>query len=338
MRNNKKRFIYMLGIGLLISSIFLGFIIRRPPHGYLQPTFFILIATFIIIEGNLRIDSLLNKKISWFENPKRRIFFQFGLASIFTISSVILCLRIAHYFIDKDGKSPHGIFNDPILIPGILVTIIVLLVDIGIQFYKSLQVSLLETEKHKAESAIAQLQNLKNQINPHFLFNNLSILSALVYKGDRKAVEFINEFSQVYRYALANDKIELVSLEEELSFLNHYIYLLSIRFEKGIDFNFAIDNKKKDFFILPMCLQMLVENVIQHNEISIQKPLTVAIYTTDNSLVIENKIQLRRQKEESSQIGLENIKRRFSHFCDEEVIVLNDGNYFKVILPLISKR
>lgn len=337
MRNNKKRFIYMLGIGLLISSIFLGFIIRRPPHGYLQPTFFILIATFIIIEGNLRIDALLNKKISWFENPKKRILFQFGFASFFTITAVILIIRMAHFFIDKDGKSPHGIFNDPILIPGILVTIIVILVDIGIQFYKSLQATLLETEKHKAESAIAQLHNLKNQINPHFLFNNLSILSALVYKGDRKAVEFINEFSQVYRYVLSNEKTELVSLNDELTFLNHYIYLLSIRFEKGINFNISIDNNQRDLFIIPMCLQILVENTIQHNEISIHKPLTVEIYTSKNSLIIENKIQLRRQKEESSQIGLENIKKRFAYFTNIEVEISNDGNNFKVILPLISK-
>jgi len=338
MLNNKKRFIYMLGIGVLISSTFLGFILRRSSQGYLLPTFFILIATFIVIEGNLRIDALFNQKYNWFENPKKRILLQFGFASFFTISSVVFIIRIAHFFIDKDGKSPHGMFNDPLLIPGILVTIIILLVDIGIQFYKSLQFTLLETEKYKAESAIAQLQNLKNQINPHFLFNNLSILSALVYKGDRKAVDFINEFSQVYRYVLANDKVELVSLDEELSFLQHYIYLLSIRFETGIDFNIAIDNKQKELFILPMCLQMLVENVIQHNEISIQKPLTVAIYTTNNSLIIENKIQLRRQKEESSQIGLENIKRRFLHFSEEDVQVLNDGNHFKVILPLISKR
>ncbi len=338
MRNNKKRFIYMLGIGLLISSIFLGIIIRMPPHGYLPPTIFIVIATFIIIEGNLRIDALLNQKIKWFENPKKRILFQFIFASFFTITSVILIIRIAHFFIDKDGISPHGIFNDPILIPGILISIIVILIDIGIQFYSSLQATLLQTEKHKAESALAQLQNLKNQINPHFLFNNLSILSALVYKGDRKAVEFINEFSQVYRYALAHDKIELVSLEEELSFLNHYIYLLSIRFETGIDFNISIEGKQNVLHILPMCLQMLVENVIQHNEISIQKPLTVLIYSTPNSLIIQNKIQLRRQKEESSKIGLENIKRRFSHFTKEEVVISNDGNNFKVILPLISKR
>lgn len=328
----------MLGIGLLISSIFLGFIISKPPHGYLHPTFFIVIATFIIIEGNLRIDALLNQRISWFVNPKKRILYQFSLAFIFTVLSVILLIRIAHYYIDKGGKSPHGIFNDPILIPGILVTIIVLLVDIGIQFYKSLQETLIETEKHKAESAIAQLQNLKNQINPHFLFNNLSILSALVYKGDRKAVEFINEFSQVYRYALSNDKTELVSLNDEITFLNHYIYLLSIRFETGINFEISIENKHKELFILPMCLQMLVENVIQHNEISIQKPLTVFIFSSENSLIIENKIQLRRQKEESSQIGLENIKRRFAHFTEEKVHISTEGNSFKVILPLISKR
>jgi LytS/YehU family sensor histidine kinase len=130
----------------------------------------------------------------------------------------------------------------------------------------------------------------------------------------------------------------LVSLNDELTFLNHYIYLLSIRFEKGINFNITIDNNQRDLFIIPMCLQILVENTIQHNEISIHKPLTVEIYTSKNSLIIENKIQLRRQKEESSQIGLENIKKRFAYFTNIEVEISNDGNNFKVILPLISKK
>lgn len=328
----------MLGIGLLISSIFLGLIIHNPHHGFLRPTLFILVATFIIIEGNLRIDGFLNKYFKWFENPKKRILFQFLLATFFTSVSVIIIIQIGHFFLDKNGRSPHGTFHDPLLIPGILTSIIVLLVDIGVQFFKSLQLTLLETEKYKTETAIAQLQNLKNQINPHFLFNNLSILSALVYKGDRKAIEFINEFSQVYRYALSNEKVELVNLQEELDFLAHYFYLLSIRFEKAIEFNLSIENKQKQLLILPMCLQMLVENVIQHNEISIKNPLTISIYTTNSSITIENKIQLRRVKETSAKIGLENIKRRFSYFSDDAVQVINDDSYFKVILPLISKK
>lgn len=328
----------MLGIGLLISSIFLGVIINNPHHGFLRPTFFILIATFIVFEGNLRIDAFFNQYFKWFENPKKRILFQFLFATTFTSISLILIIRIAHFFIDKNGISPHGTFHDPLLVPGILVSIILILVDIGIQFYKSLQSTLLETEKYKTETAIAQLQNLKNQINPHFLFNNLSILSALVYKGDRKAIEFINEFSQVYRYALSNEKVELVSLQEELDFLAHYFYLLSIRFDKAIDFNLSIENQQKQLLILPMCLQMLVENVIQHNEISLKNPLKISIYTINSSIIIENKIQLRRIKEASSKIGLENIKRRFSYFSDDAVQVINDENYFKVILPLISKK
>jgi len=197
---------------------------------------------------------------------------------------------------------------------------------------------LVEVEKYRAESANAQLQNLKNQLNPHFLFNNLSVLSSLVYKNQDKAVEFINELAKVYRYVLESNNAELVSLHEEMEFLNHYIYLLRIRFETGISFHINIEEKQKQSYVLPMCLQMLVENTIQHNETSQANPLQVSIYTNNNSLIVENQIQPRSDSKQSSKIGLINLNSRYSFFTDEKIEILKDVRNFKIILPLIHKK
>jgi len=189
----------------------------------------------------------------------------------------------------------------------------------------------------KTENANAQLLNLKNQLNPHFLFNNLSVLTSLVYKSQDKAVEFINELSKVYRYVLENKNIELTLLDDELSFLDHYIYLLKIRFNGNLIFKINIDENSRNQYLPPMCLQMLVENTIQHNESSQQNPLTVNIYTSNNQLVVENTIQPRTDKVESSKMGLANMQSRYSFFTEDKVSILNDNNVFKVALPLIPR-
>jgi LytS/YehU family sensor histidine kinase len=182
------------------------------------------------------------------------------------------------------------------------------------------------------------LQNLKNQLNPHFLFNNLSVLTSLVYKNQDKAVDFISELAKVYRYVLDTKNSELVSLNEELEFIYHYIYLQKIRFEDSISFEINIEESKKSDYLLPMCLQMLVENTIQHNETSQAHPLKVLIYTEKDSLVIENLIKPRSNNSESTKTGLKNIEQRYLFFTDKKVIVSNNGKIFKVILPLIQKK
>ena len=125
------------------------------------------------------------------------------------------------------------------------------------------------------------------------IFNNLSVLTSLVYKNQDKAVDFINELSKVYRYVLDNKSSELVSLEEELAFLEHYIYLLKIRFEDSITFTIKISKNTGGGYLPPMCLQMLVENTIQHNETSQANPLKVLIYTENNHLIVEKPISLK---------------------------------------------
>jgi two-component system LytT family sensor kinase len=344
MKDKKYRVLYMFAIGLIISSLFKPLFFRKDP--FFDDIFVtITMATVIIFEGNLRIDTWFSQKYSWIVMPGNRIIIQFLASLIYTVFLLYVLMFTIHVL--KSGK--YELVNPKmgqVLIPAIFVTIAAIAMDIGYQFFKAWRQSLIEVEKYKTESANAQLQNLKNQLNPHFLFNNLSVLTSLVYKNQDKAVDFINELSKVYRYVLDNKSTELVSLQEELAFLEHYIYLLKIRFGDNIEFLIKIDNNnnrtsrqtREGEYLPPMCLQMLVENTIQHNEASQANPLKVLIYTEDNHLIVENAIQLRSDKTESSQTGLENIKSRYAFFTEEKIKIIHAEKMFKVILPLILKK
>lgn len=344
MKDKKNRLLYMLGIGLMISSLFKPLFFRK--DSFFDVIFIVItVATVVILEGNLRIDNWLNKKYSWVIIPKRRIIIQFLTSLTYTVFLLYILMFTIHIL--KSGR--YELFNPKmkqVFIPAIFITIAVIAIDIGYQFFKAWRQSLIEVEKYKTESANAQLQNLKNQLNPHFLFNNLSVLTSLVYKDQDKAVDFINELSKVYRYVLDNKSAELVSLQEELAFLEHYIYLLKIRFGDNIEFLIKISENtdgtsrqtREGGHLPPMCLQMLVENTIQHNETSQANPLKVLIYTENKYLIVENPIQPRSDKTESSQTGLMNIQSRYAFFTEEKIKIMNDGKVFKVILPLISKK
>ena len=327
----------MVATGFLISLVF-RFLIPQGPRHHDAPidTIAIILVTIITWEGNLQIDHRLNVKYSWVTDTRKRLRLQLIISPLYTIFVLTLLIAIFHAFIDeKNGPPPrHGI--DPLFIPGIFTALTVLAIDISIQFFKGWKQSLIDVEKHKAESVSAQLENLKNQLNPHFLFNNLSVLASLVYKDQDKAVEFINELSKVYRYILENKNAELVSLQEELDFLEHYIYLLKIRFDSGISFDILIDDDSKSLFMPPMSLQMLVENAIQHNEASQSNPLRISVYTGLKLITIKNSVNLRRDKIVSSKTGLKNIESRYSFFTSQQVYITNDGKIFQVSLPLIS--
>ena len=336
MRTIKYRVFYMFGIGLAIAFLFKLFLFRSP-NFFDDEIIFVSIITVLLWEGNLQIDCFLDKKISWITLPNERIIAQITTNLVYTILVLITSISVINYF--KFGS--FEVFNPKlreVFIPTLIITFLVIIIDISNHFLKSWKASLLEVEKYKTESANAQLQNLKSQLNPHFLFNNLSVLTSLVYKNQDKAAEFINELAKVYRYVLDSKNSELVPLHEELDFINHYIYLQKIRFEDRISFEINIEENKNSYLIVPMCLQMVVENTIQHNEASQANPLKVQIYTQDNFLVIENKIQLRSDEVNSSKTGLKNIELRYSFYTDEKVVISNNGEIFKVILPLIQKK
>jgi two-component system LytT family sensor kinase len=298
----------------------------------------VLITVIILIlwEGNKKIDEWLNKKYSWIENSKKRLIIQAIAFTLFTSITLFLLLFTLHQIKFGDGRLINRKMTE-IFLPALFFALALIAIYIGFNFLKSWKNSLLEVEKYRTQSTEAQLLNLKNQINPHFLFNNLSVLTSLVYQNQDKAVDFINELSKVYRYVLDSKNSELVTLNEELEFLKHYTYLLKIRFEHAVSFSVHIDDENKLSYLPPMCLQMLVENTIQHNEASQANPLQVNIYTKNNTLIIENNIQLRNDMAESSKTGLKNIQSRYSYFTDKKVDISNNGKYFKVTLPLMIK-
>lgn len=197
------------------------------------------------------------------------------------------------------------------LLIGLLVTVILLSFEIGGQLLQGWKRSILEVEKYKTESINAQLQNLKSQINPHFLFNNLSVLSSLVYDDADKAVDFINQLSKVYRYVLEQKDTELVTLESEMKFIEAYIYLLKIRFGNNIEFHIDIPTPNKAMILPPMSLQILFENAIKHNEVSSEHPLHIYLTAVNCKLEVKNLMQIRIQNEAPSNTGLKNIIERY---------------------------
>ena len=336
MKNSKRNILNKLGIAIAIT-LFFKIVFFRIEEFFQMDLLFILAIVLIIWQGNQAIDNFLNTRYTWIENAKKRLIIQSILSVVFTSITLFSLMYLLHQLRFGDGRIINRKMIE-IFPPAILFTLALLAVKIGSDFFKALKKSLLEVEKYKTESTNAQLQNLKNQLNPHFLFNNLSVLTSLVYKNQDKATAFINELAKVYRYVLDTKNSELVPLQEELDFINHYIYLQKIRFEDSVLFEIKIEESKKSAYLLPMCLQMLVENTIQHNETSQANPLKILIYTENNTLVIENPIKPRSNVADSTKMGLKNIEQRYSFFTDEKVIVSNNGGIFKVILPLIQCR
>lgn len=186
-------------------------------------------------------------------------------------------------------------------------------------------------EKEKSQ---VQFDNLKNQLNPHFLFNSLTSLDSLIHENPALASEFLRQLSKVFRYVLQNKEKGLVSLETELNFIKNYVALLQTRFGESLSINFNISDEVLDLQIAPVTLQILVENALKHNIINKDNPLIINILNQENYLIIENKIQLKKQVETSNGQGLNNLKTLYSFLSEKEVLIEKD-DIFRVKVPLI---
>jgi two-component system LytT family sensor kinase len=339
MPKNWSRFIYMIIVGIGIS--YLLHYISAPANGaVMQFADFLMsiIITIIIWEGNLRIDNYLNKKFPWVALPGKRVLIQFPVTIIYTAVIMYVSMLSFTIYVCKLPLDNKNAFMSTSLVIGIMIAIILLSIEIGHQFFRNWKASLVEIEHHKTQIMQAQLQNLKSQINPHFLFNNMSVLSSLVYKDQDKAVDFINQLSKVYRYLLDNKDNELVTLEEELVFIKSYTYLLQIRFDTNIKFEISIPEQAMRKLLPPMAIQILVENAIKHNEISEAQPLKVSIKIENDWLVVSNNLQLRSQTEPSCKTGLNNIRDRYIYFTDKLIEIIEHDNSFHVKIPLLQSK
>lgn len=208
----------------------------------------------------------------------------------------------------------------------------------SIFFYTQWKEALIETIQLKRANIESQLEGLKSQVNPHFLFNSLNTLTYIIPEDPERAVHFVRQLSKVYRYILEIHEKQLIPLEEELTFMKSYIFLIQERFGDNLCIRKAIPAEHLQDQIVPLSLQILLENCVKHNIISKQRPLEIDVYIENQCLVVRNTLQPKHQERSSTQIGLQNIRNRYAFFTSEEVQVQDTGGYFQVSLPLIRPK
>lgn len=211
----------------------------------------------------------------------------------------------------------------------------------GVYFFQKYKATLIEKEQLQRENATAQLELLKSQVNPHFLFNSLNTLNALIYQNADEAAEFVQKLSKVYRYILEIRDLNSISLQQELLGAEAYVHLLKARFGDNIVVNVDIENDYLQHHVVPLSLQILLENAVKHNTITSMKPLVIDIYSDGQErLVVKNNLMKKRLADEShsTQFGLDNIKKRSKLATGKEADILVTGLHFMVILPLLKKN
>jgi LytS/YehU family sensor histidine kinase len=199
-----------------------------------------------------------------------------------------------------------------------------------------LKKSVEEKEMLKRESLLAQLSALKTQVNPHFLFNNLNTVCSIIPENPQQAIHFVQQMSKVYRHILEVKDEQSISLKEELDVLRAYAFMLKTRFGDNIDICINVPEEKLRRKIVPLSLQILMENAIKHNIVSSDKPLKIDVFSEDGKLVVSNNLQKKNQENESTGIGLDNLRNRYRLLGDRQVEVKESGAIFIVSIPLIE--
>jgi two-component system LytT family sensor kinase len=218
----------------------------------------------------------------------------------------------------------------------ILCTVLVVAIYESVYFIHELRKSVEEKEMLKRESLQAQLSALRIQVNPHFLFNNLNTLSAVIPEDPLLAVDFVQQLSKVYRHILEVKDEQSILLKEELEVLEAYAFLLKTRFGANLEISIRVAEEKLQQRIVPLSLQILMENAIKHNIVSSAKPLFIDICTKDGRLIVSNTLQKKNQLMESTGIGLDNIRNRYRLLGDRAVEVEEGPESFTVAIPLIE--
>ncbi|RLD81988.1 MAG: hypothetical protein DRJ15_02945 [Bacteroidetes bacterium] len=196
----------------------------------------------------------------------------------------------------------------------------------------------LQLEKLKQENTLAQYLNLKSQIEPHFLFNSLSVLSSLIQTDVNIAEEFLLRLSKTLRYVIEKNELPLVPLKDEVLFVEDYFFLIKNRFEEGIIFNNSMDQALiQNSYIPPASLQLLIENAVKHNKFTREAPLHIHISATENQIVVNNNINLRDDTSDSTKQGLHNLTQRFAYFSDKAISISSNEAGFTVSLPVLTK-
>jgi len=257
----------------------------------------------------------------------------FGVLLIMAVLSVLFSLAIISTIQNIEFNRLFILFR---MIGDMFMAVIVLLSTSYLHIKHLRQQTLIENERLIAENIRNRYEALKNQIDPHFLFNSLNTLNGLIGFDNNRAHKYVEKLSSVFRYTIQNK--EITTLQEELDFTNSYSYLMKIRYGENLEIEHNISEKYLSYYVMPISIQLLIENAVKHNVISNKYPLTIKIYTTEQDiLVVENKIRPKAYAVPSSKIGLANLCERYKLLFQKEVVIVSSANeIFRVEIPLIK--
>ena len=269
-----------------------------------------------------------------FEQIGRRLvwFMVAFLVVYFVLNKGIVEMAFARWSPEND-REPNPVVA---FISALLMSSLLIVLYEALSFYIELQRAVAEKAQLERQNVESQLEGLRNQVNPHFLFNSLNTLVYLIPEDADKAVRFVQQLSKVYRYVLESRDAKIIPLAEELMFLKAYIFLLKERFGDNLQIELRDLDKKEHTAIVPLTLQMLFENAIKHNIISTEKPLHIEVFSENGHLVVRNNLQRKNQVMDSTGVGLQNIKDRYRMLTDREAEVIVSREYFTVVLPAIE--
>jgi two-component system, LytTR family, sensor kinase len=271
----------------------------------------------------------------------RQMAWQFGGSLPITLVATLLPAAGLLWWRGGVGGADLSLPFRLLLLVGFRINLFLNIINLVFGYIQQLRQAQLEAEEHRKISAQAQLQAVRSQVNPHFLFNNFSVLTALIGQDPKAAIEFIGKLSKVYRYVLKSHEQELVPLTDELEFIRAYLFLLDKRFGRGLTVEVQIGPAAMRRYVVPVALQMLVENAVKHNIVRAERPLHVRIQDTNDgqTLVVENNLQLRAypgNDDDSTGLGLSNIQRRYEFLTPNPVVVTRSADSFTVALPLLT--
>ncbi|MCU0430670.1 MAG: histidine kinase [Cytophagaceae bacterium] len=322
--------------GILILSVVITVVVYEmlggELHSIVAKFFIVLFNTSVLWIGNSLLFMYLLKTFPRLEDTRKRIIYE-------VISMTILTTILSTGAFYVICVIPYNIpfvkfFNN--LKYSLLFTALAVIFHESIYFFQKWKESLIASEKLQRESMQAQLESLQTQVNPHFLFNSLNTLIALIPQDAKKSVDFVRKLSEVYRYLLRSKNSELISVEEEMDMVKSYFFLLETRFQEGFHTSIQLSEQTYQKFLPPISIQMLIENCVKHNVISKEHPLFVEILELDGWLIVRNNKQVKQDKEASTGLGLMNIQRRYQLLSNKEVVVENSESIFSVRLPLLE--
>lgn len=298
-----------------------------------------ILYTFVLYFSNAVLFIYLDEVFKEDRFTKKRIII--GFIASFILSIIIIFLLRIFQNIIIEGNNFNEFINSEKpsnYLGSIIITLVVTLAIHAFYFYKVYNENKVKEQKIIAGNANAKFESLKNQIDPHFLFNSLNVLSSLIEENPENAQRFTTSLSKIYRYVLEQKDKELVSVEEELAFAKTYMNLLKMRFENSITYEIPSEGIDADAKVVPLSIQLLLENCIKHNVVSEQKPLHIKIFIKDNYLVVQNDLQKKEVLQDGRGVGLQNIISRYRILSQRKVIIEETKSNFAVQLPILTKQ